>query len=231
MWRAWINPERLREHMDWYARGKQGEGRIDLEGKDLRGMGIARSFAGARLVRCNMAQVKLVHCTFDEAELIECNLDDAGMSWANFRRARMEGMTFRRANLVLTRFSSSNITGGSFADANAENSTWFSVRAQDVEFRRTRLVMARLEDAVFERCDFRDAQLMRGEPGVDGGSALSAQFIDCDFTGADLTGWEIGVTRFERCKLAGARGKPVIKQAIVLRDNDVPEAKLLAKWR
>src|SRR5690606_32384812 len=99
------------------------------------------------------------------------------------------------------------------------------------ELRGARFPLARLDAAIFERCDFRDAQLVRGDPNVDNGTAWSARFIDCDFTGADLTGWRLRVTHFEKCKLAGARGKPVIEEPLVLRDNDLTETQLLAKWR
>lgn len=230
-WKAWITPERVKSHWAWYERGKRGDGRLDLADRDIRGVERIRALDGARFVRCDLSHAQLSQGLLNEIELIDCNVDDAALSWSSIRGARCERSTFRRTNLVLATLSGTQIDGGSFARANAENSTWHSVKACGVEFCDTNLAMARLNDAVFEQCDFRNAQLVRGDTGVDGGTAWSAQFIDCDFTGADVSGWGLRVTRFVRCKLAGARGKPVIKEPLVLRDNDLSDTALLAKWK
>ncbi|GAB4114760.1 MAG: hypothetical protein OHK0013_49430 [Sandaracinaceae bacterium] len=230
-WKAWVTPEKVKAHWAWYERGKQGEGRLVVEGRDLRGIERIRALDGARFVRCDLSHAQLPSSLLDEIELVECNLDDSTFSWSSMQRAQFDHSTFRRANFAFAKLNGAFVEGGSFAQMNAEKSTWYSVQARGADFRGARLSMARLNDAIFEDCDFRDAQLVRSDPEADGGTAWSARFINCDFTGADVTGWLLRATRFEGCKLAGSRGKPSIGEPLVLRGNDLSEVQLNARWR
>lgn len=230
-WKAWVTPEKVKAHWAWYERGKQGEGRLVVEDRDLRGMARIRQLDGARFVRCDLSYTQLSQCSLEELELIECTVDDAAFSLTTLERGRFERSTFRRTNFVLADLSGTAIERGSFAQANARSSTWLSVRARGTDFRAACFSMARLDASVFEGCDFRDAQFVRDEPEGGGGTARSALFVDCDFGGADVTGWELDHTRFERCRLAGSRGKPNLAGPVALRDNDLTEAQLLARWR
>ena len=230
LWRVRMNIEHLREHGEWMRRGKTGTGRLVVEDLDLRVAELKYGYAGARFVRCDFRGQHFRHPWLDETEFVDCKLDDVVLSWVDLRRARIEHSSFRNANLVFGKLDAARIQGGSFWGANLQTTQWWSVRANGVDFRRASFPMVDLDNAIFDNCDFGEAQLVRGDPRVDGGTAANTLFIECDFTRADLSGLELRRTRFERCKLAQVIGKPNIREPIELVDNDVPAAKLLSRW-
>lgn len=227
-WRGWVHSGALKSHQRWFDGGRRGEGRLVVVGKDLHGMGPVADLRGARFVRCNLTDAKLIRAMCDGIELAGCVFTDAQLGEADFIGGRIEDCCFDGANLGLANLSEAEIRLGSWQRIVAEHSRWQGTQCTGVDFRDARFDNPVLDGADFDRCDFRGAELRRGDTKFDLGTAYDTVFRQCDFRGADLTGLRLRDTLFDRCLFDGVRGRPKLEGECDVYDADVD---VLASWR
>ena len=219
-WRKWLTAEALNRQWGWHEAGKQGPGRLVLEGKDLRGLSVAH-LRGVRLVRCDLTGARMPRL-LEDIELVGCTLDGAQLGSAALERAKIDDCRFVKADLSLVNMSDAQIRIADFTDAEFENSTWSRATVKNGRFSRARLVGAQLDDAAFSGCDFRAAKLTRNRPVFDElGTAYATRFEDCDLRDADVDGLRIRGTKLVRCAFAGVHGKPAIEGPYTVTDPDL----------
>ena len=125
----------------------QPDAELDLSEADLR---------GADLSKAMLAGAKLDHARLDDASLMGAVLAGASCVGTSFRRADL-----RRANFSFVELFSADLTstalGSALAQAaNVEDACFVAARANEANFKESRLVDVEITD-----CDFRGAQLKR----------------------------------------------------------------------
>jgi uncharacterized protein YjbI with pentapeptide repeats len=228
-------------HEAWLARGKVGEGRLVVEGENLRGARARGDLGGARFVRCDLSDCAFPLNDMGRIELVECTLQRANLQSARCHESIVERSSFAEANLRLARLVSARVTGGDFTGARLENSVWTGARVTGVDLRGAILTDALLCGAAFVGCDLRGADLRRVDLALDLGKAHGTTFEECDLRGALIDGRRLSDATFRRCKLHGLVGKPVLEGAIESIDSDLSaegdgsamanSAELAAWWR
>jgi len=214
-----------REHLEWLARGRTGAGRIDLARPDflhadLHGLRFPGArfatprFSGASLAASDlrgteitdgeMPRVVLVYTGADGARWTNCDLSAASADLASFAAAKLSGCKLPGAALRRV----------SFAGAVLDHCVFDGAVLTDANFEGTHVTSS----------SFRDADLSRVDGGEfdPRGSARRAVFTDCDLRGANLDRLRLAETRFERCKLGGAMGRPTIRGEVSFVDCDEP---------
>jgi len=199
--RGHVDPDSIAAHARWLARGKVGEGRLDVVISDAEALdGQGADLAACRLEAVRLGRADLRSARLDDAELVDvdlrdalldaatlsgarlrsCWLDGAELDSATLDRVRADACVFDGASLVRTRWRAAVVTGG--------------------RFRGARFLHAQLDGARFVECDFRDTAF--------GALAAGAVFDRCDFRGASLANSDLTGAHFVRCKLGGVYGAP-----------------------
>ncbi|HTM19042.1 MAG TPA: pentapeptide repeat-containing protein, partial [Kofleriaceae bacterium] len=202
-WRRWITADALKAQWRWHESGRQGPGRLVLEGKDLRGLERIAHLRGVRLVRCDLTGARLP-ALLEDIELVGCVLDRADLGGAALDRARIDDCRFAGAHLDLAKFRDAQVRLGSFAGSRMENGSWRGASVTGVDFAEAQMPGIELDEAVFRDCDFQRARIVRNRPVFeDKGTAYGTRFEGCDFRGADVDGLRMRGTVFDGCRLAG----------------------------
>lgn len=200
----------MRAHEQWYERGKTGEGRIALEGLNLRGGTVASDLCGARLARCDLSRFSRRAGSWEEIELVECVLNRALLRSSTLDRARCERCYFLRCDLRLSHFYGATLIDCDFSSALIGHVSWTGAEVMRCRFRGAHLENNRLSGGTFTACDFRDADLSWTE-GPTLGRADGARFIGCDFRNARMDRLRLRDTVFERCGFHGLTGRPILE--------------------
>ena len=191
----------LAAHGAWLARGKVGEGRLDLvvadaEGLDAEGVDLAAS----RLEAVDLRGANLRAARLEDSELVDVDLRGARLAGATLRGSRLQGCWLEQAVLDAATFDRVRVEGCVLEGAGLARTRWRAAIVSTTRFRGARMLHAELAGARFTDCDFREAAF--------GARAAGAVFERCDFRGACLTGSDLTGAHFIRCKLAGAYGAP-----------------------
>ncbi len=210
-------------HRAWYARGKTGDGRLILNGRNLGGIAVA-SLRGARLEHCDLSNANMSIGLMDAVELIDCVFDDARMNHSSWDQAELVNCRFLKAWLGLAKFEHARISGCDWTAAYLETSMWSNSDVNATRFVDANLVDSRFDGALFSQVDFRGAKLCRIDEAADFARCPNTRFIDCDFRGANLTGLRLNDTTFERCRFHGVIGAPVLEGPVTIIDADFSEA-------
>jgi uncharacterized protein YjbI with pentapeptide repeats len=217
----------LRAHQAWLAAGRQGAGRLDLEGVRAAGVKLgAAELTAASLVGVDLAGAALGFANLDEIELREVDLSRALLDGASLQRSQITGGTFARARLAVSRFEGAVVAGTSFDGADLERSAWQGARVARATFLGVRFGNAAFDGATFAHCDLRGASLAKIQR-LPKPSTRGARFEDCDLRDTDWTARDLSGATFVRCQLAGARGKPEAIADLVVEACDVDRDGLL----
>ncbi len=95
-WRTLLSDDRQRAHNVWFDSGRRGDGRIDLEDKNLseanlRGM----SFNNARFVRCDLERAAMTYGTLQRVEMRGCRANGAVFVVDDLHGAILRGLQLR----------------------------------------------------------------------------------------------------------------------------------------
>lgn len=240
MWRGIIGLE-LKAHQAWYARGRIGEGRMELVDENLQGACVA-SLSGVSFTRCDLSGALLGSSFMDDAEMAECTFFDARLVQSSWKRAVLTRCTFTQSYLGLAHFDEASVIGCIWNKADLRLSLWTRAVVVDCSFVEANLDEITFDLATFRRCNFARATL-RKDKEWDGNVAVcnGTRFTDCDFRGANITGLRLNNTTFERCKFHGVIGAPVLEGPVTIVDADFSadgdgsdmrsQADVVAKWR
>ncbi len=231
-WRLEADRERLRKHRRWAEGGRQGAGRLELDGTNLDKAPFSGVYlVAARLVRCDMAHADLSLASLDEVELEDCRAEEVIFAQAHMKSARIRGGRFVRADCRLTRFDGAQISAGDWSEgrfdrAHFEGSVW-----TDVVLARAPFWDATMTEGHLIGCDLRAADLSQRDPKMDLARTKNTVFERCDLRGVNWAGRKLDGTRFIDCQLAESIGRPVLEGAISVVGGDVSQADLLARWK
>jgi uncharacterized protein YjbI with pentapeptide repeats len=216
-----ISHDSLDAHVAWLGRGGKGEGYLSIEGRRM-----ADEFYGpvnltfASIVDSDLTNVDLGYATFDEATLDRVVFTNAILNGGSFTNALIKGGTWTRALLSIAKFNAAEITGTDFSQADPERTHWYDAKVRAARFDGARFGNAVFDRARFEDCSFRQATfhtIMPEPPPTSRG----AHFINCDFSGVDLSERDLRDTTFVRCKLAGTQGPRQFPEGLVIHDCDL----------
>lgn len=214
--------ERFDYHRQWLARGRTGDGRLLFKHEHWKGIGMATGkmqgalFEDTTFENIDFSYGEFDGATFRRVRFLRCSLSMAKLDGATFEQVDMTGSVLSLASLL-----DCTITGGDWQGIAAGRSTWSS-RVTRVDLRNAGLRDTVLDGAVFESCDFRDANFSRRDVVLDKlGTARRTRFVECDLRGAKIEGWRLDGTELERCKLHGTDGKPELEGAIKVIGQDL----------
>ena len=211
----------LRAHDAWVRANRSGAGRLDIA--NLRGVGErigAATLSGARLSGAHLAKVDLSLARLDDVELVDCDLSGANLTSIELSRSRITRGSFAGSAMVLATLDLAVIVGCDFSGADLDRSRWKDASVSGATFVATRFGNADLDAVSFETCSFEGADFAptteRPKPTTRG-----ARFVDCDLRDTDWSDRDMSAATFERCKLAGARGRPAATVGLTVTGCDV----------
>jgi formylglycine-generating enzyme required for sulfatase activity/uncharacterized protein YjbI with pentapeptide repeats len=208
-----LTPARIEANERWFSRGRLGEGRIELDGQDLRG-GTLPNLPGARLVDCDAGGATMpAGGRLDGLEARGCKFERASLDGVSLPGAVLDACSFTEARLRRTSLRGASVSACSFESADLEAADWNGARLAGVSFRKARLTDMSMAGVRVEACDFREADLGASVPASCGG----AYFKRCDFRGARFAGRSLAGATFEDCAFHGVSGVPVLGDAIIVR--------------
>jgi uncharacterized protein YjbI with pentapeptide repeats len=212
-------------HSAWVARGRTGDGRLVVSRAKLTGAPASGStIPAARFESCKMTQANFSMSRMPESELIDCLCDET-----SFARSDLDGSLFERcammsADLRLARLRGVRIVQGDWGLSRLDRAALENAQVEDVDLQGAMIWDATLDRTLFVDCDLRGADLSRREPRLQLCSTTETWFIRCDLRGARLEGRRLAGTVFDRCKLAGVQGKPVVERPITILSPDLSPA-------
>lgn len=201
-------------------RGRPRE-RIVMEGRRVTERLDAIVSPDARFVDCELVKTRFDSAEFRRALFDRCrgraSFTSTDLAGARFLHCDLAGSDMRRARIV-----DATIEGGDWTTVWLERAKLSGSTVRDVTFRGTHFYDCVLDGTVFERCDFREAFLeLRPRSPKALGSTFRTRFVDCDLRGARIGGRRLLATAFERCKLHGVEGTPVILGPYAVVDPDL----------
>lgn len=134
-------------------------------------------------------EMSLVPLQLGGLYMLDCSFVLASMQRTTFDDALVERCDFSNADLASTNWRGATIADCSFAGANLAGSCF--------------------DDATFVECDLRAANLRAGERAAKGASHVT--FLDSDLRDTDWTRRVLDGTSFERCRMFGMHGRPVVR--------------------
>lgn len=219
--RETLSREVVRAHAEWLGRGRSGDGRLDVTGADASGVPLqAERLAAARFDRVTFRQAILDYADLSETDLFRCDLESARMGSAQFSSARIMNCNFARAAAELAVFAYATIYGTQFDRASLRTSLWVDARIGATSFAMAQLGNAVFDRANIVDCDFRGARIGPLEENPPP-SMRGAVFDNCDFRDADFTRANLAGATFTACKFAGARGEPRAVADVTITDADL----------
>lgn len=151
--RGWLDRKAVAAHQAWLARGRRGDGRLDVVTFDGERIDLTRvSLIAARLERVNLRTAKLAEVTLDEASCTAVVVDGSDLQRSSWIGARVVECSFVGADLRGSRWGDAVIERSSFVGASLDGASLAGARFVGCDFRDARL-LADLERAVFEDCE------------------------------------------------------------------------------
>jgi uncharacterized protein YjbI with pentapeptide repeats len=195
--RGGIHKDSLAAHREWLARGRSGEGRLDVVTTDAEEVSLVSvQMTAAHLEGVVLRRADLREAWLDDAELVDVDLGDAKLNGASLTGVALNNCKLDGAILSSAKLENAVAIGGSFERARLDHTRWHDAVVESVSFRGAVFHHARLDGARFHACDFR---------GVD--------FTGSDFTRTALVG----------CAFAGAYGAPSAAAGLSVVDADFSE--------
>ncbi len=235
--------DRYNAHRHWLRRGRVGDGQLVLRNERLSNVSkTTLTFTSAIIEDSSFTNVNLASGEFHDAVLRRSRFQACDLSSSMFKRATLERCDFPDCRFSLADLIEVTAAGGDWQRIVAGRSTW-SGRFVELDLRDAGLRDSKFESADFQRCDLRNVDLRRRDPYLDAlGIARGSHFIDCDLRGLKVEGWRLADVVFERCRMHGLEGRPVLEGDVQVIDADlspdgdagpdaVGSARLLTSWR
>lgn len=220
-----LNRETRNAHLAWLSRRKSGDGRMILRNQklydaqlpNLEGMLMENVFAV--LLRGKYAHLEGV-------ELLDTRWSECDLAMTRLDGARIERSTFFECILALSSFIGCQAKDVAFEDCDLDRADWTAAGCEELTFKDCVLQNMRLDQACFSRSSFRKQALTGTQDFAHLATTRGARFEDCDLRETDWLGRDLSGATFVRCKLAGAKGRPVAMEGVTLEDCDVSEGEL-----
>jgi uncharacterized protein YjbI with pentapeptide repeats len=235
--------DRFNAHRHWVKRGREGDGRLELRDEHWFDISAStKSFVAAIVEDSVFQRVSMSFGQFDDAVLRRVQFQACDLGSTSFDQAILLDCDLTGSRLSLAHLIGVKATGGDWHDIVAGRSTW-SGRFVRLDLRGAGLRDSKLDDAAFEWCDLRGADLRRRDAYLDAlGIARATRFVDCDLRGLRIEGWRLDGVVFERCRMHGIEGQPVLEGQVEVIEADlsadgeggadaVGSARLAASWR
>jgi uncharacterized protein YjbI with pentapeptide repeats len=223
-----FSDESIRAHRAWKARGMVGDGRMTLKHLRIQDVGLPH-LDGVIWEDVSLLHVRGLTTIFERAELtqtiwVECSIENT-----HFEDARISLSKFERCAMQVSHFTNSIAVDCRLEACLMTRSNWRGAHWTLVTFVESDLTNATFDNAVFKSCSFR-AHSLAATTSFGGHLATTAgsRFEDCDFRDTRWLGRDLSHATFVRCQLAGATGRPVAHEGLVLEDCDVTREQLLA---
>ena len=221
-------------HRNWVERGKVGEGRIDLEDKNLtRTIFSGKDLTNSRFVRCDWSNSN-ISANFAEAEITECTWNNSLLDGIRFNRASVEKCNFVNSYVGKGKFAKAKVKGGDWTRCDLDKSTWTDAKVENVCFERANFGEARFYGNRFVNCDLRNANL-------ESATLRGAVFENCDFRGAYFEDLTFEDVMFIKCDFHGCTGIPAFEGEYTFIEPDlspdfdgtgiVETEELLKQWK
>ncbi len=193
LWRAYLSIDDQYRHHDWIDAGRKGSGRIDIEGKDLRGARIgATRISYARFIRCDLRESQIYSADLRNTEIVECNCENSNLGGIHLNDGVIKNCNFKNCNAKGFDCPNARITGCDWSQSDLERSRWEYATVKDTCFKGVNLFGAKFINADFINCDFLNCDLTFV-------CAQGAVFKHCNFREADLESMDIENTVFSQC--------------------------------
>ena len=209
-----LSRAKLMLHERWVEhRGAQGERLVGRDFAAPKESIVARDLTEAVLERVKLEEADLSHTKLHGAELTEVIAHGADFTNAMIAGAMIERCEFRGARMEAVKLGDSVIRDSDFTGADLRRATWYRAEVTGCTFRDAAMTNMGIDKAVFRDCDLRGVDL--GAPDSLLGTAMEAQFINCDLRDTRWDGVDLFRTQFQRCKMAGIRGTPKLSETVV----------------
>ena len=202
-WKVCFTDRITMAHRRWFEGGKVGEGRIELEEKNLTRATLIKNLTGARFARCNWSN-SIVYSNLTEAEITECIWNNSLLNGIRFDRASIENCTFIDSYLGTAHFIEAKVKGGDWRRCDLNKSTWTDAVVENVCFKRANFGEAKFHGSRFVNCDLRGANF-------ESATLRGAVFENCDFRGAYLDDFVFEKVTFINCGFHGCIGIPAFE--------------------
>jgi uncharacterized protein YjbI with pentapeptide repeats len=180
----------------------------------------ALDLSGAIFERVTLDRGDLSFTRFHAAKLSEVSARGASFASAMVAGTTISKCHFEGAGMPVANLGDAEITDTEFTGANLERTTWYRSKVSRCSFVGAQLTDTGLDKAVFTDCDFRDADLglVRGLLG----NSMDAKFVRCDLRDTNWLDRDLFRVAFVDCKLAGARGIPILSETVFERPDLSP---------
>jgi fluoroquinolone resistance protein len=217
----------VRAHRAWEARGMVGEGRMVLKNHNITDIRLpvmeGFSWEGVSISR---ARGKL--SGFIKAELIETTWSECALEGVTLDEASLIDTTFVSCNMQIAHFARSKALRCRFERCLMDRSLLEGCQWERVELVECEVYDLNFRGASLKHCSFRGQHLCGTKSFGHLAKTAGARFEDCDFRDTRWLGRDLSHATFVRCQLAGATGRPVAHEGLVLEDCDVTREQLLA---
>lgn len=142
------------------------------------------NLSGANLSDLNLAGANLYRANLEQSTLLRTNLTGASLQDANFRWACLDQADLTRAQIIRTNFEYAHFVKAKIVNVNAENASFYD---------------ACLEDAIVQRCVFRDCNMSLVKLTVNAKIGVVA-FNYCNVDKLQLWANKVEATIMYRCR-------------------------------
>lgn len=220
-----LSKDAMQAHMSWLARGRVGEGRLVLKNQRVQN----KTLPALRAIRWEHVEafgVRAMLGDFSGSEFVATTWRDCNFEQCDFVSVQLQESLFSSCRLQGASFKAARLSSCSFRESHASRSDWSEAVCEAITFERCALQNATFDGARFKGCAFLGQQLDGTQDFAHLATTRGARFEDCDLRETDWLGRDLSGATFVRCKLAGAKGRPVAMEGVTLEDCDVSEGEL-----
>ena len=230
-------------HRKWIGRKRVGDGQLVFRGENWSGFSLStRLWSWAVIEDTKFERMEMSYGEFVETEMRRAKFLKCNVQMSKFERVTFEHCDLSGSQLSLTRLIAVVALQGDWTRLIGGRSRWQG-RFEAVDFQESQLRDSVFDESTFERCDLRTVDLRRQDPTLTAlGYARNTRFVDCDLRGMEIEGWRLNGVVFERCRMHGMVGTPVVEGDVTIEACDFSEGgeagpdelasvRLLASWR
>lgn len=206
---------RYAQHLAWLARGRRGDGQLVMRHEHWRSLSFGSpKLQGAMLEDTTFEKINLSYGDFKNTAFTRVRFLACGISMSELNGAHFEQCDLRGSSVTLSDLICTSASGGDWQQLGGGRSTW-RARITGVDLRGASMRDSVLDGTTFYRCDLRGADFSRKDTILtELGTARGTLFRECDLRGIRVEGWRLAGTVFERCRMHGIEGIPVLEEEI-----------------